>query len=104
MILEAPLHSRTALRVCSRVAAALLGGWFFTWGFTAFGIAGLVALGLRYDEARTALYLVAFLVFLGVLLWALAAASATRVWLVLAGGGAAMATAAWALTTTLLAT
>lgn len=62
---------------------------------TTFGITALVALGVGYDEAHTALMLLAFLVFLGVFLWAFAAPSLARVWLVLAGSGAALTAAAW---------
>lgn len=43
----------------SRIAAALLGGYAFTWGFTALGIAGLAALGVDFHAAETALMLVA---------------------------------------------
>lgn len=83
--------------VVLRIAAALLGGYAFVWGLTTFGITALVAVGVDYDEARTTLMLLAFLVFLVVLLWAFAAASLTRVWVVLAGGGVTLTVAAWAL-------
>jgi hypothetical protein len=86
-----------ALSTVSRIAASLLGGWAFTWGFVALGIASLVAAGMPYGDAKTLMYLLAFLVFLGLFLYAFAAASVLRVWLVLAGGGAAMAGAAWLL-------
>lgn len=94
------MHTPTALQmqIISRIAASLLGGWLFTWGFTTLGIAALVALGMRYGEAQTLLFLLAFIVFLVVFVWAFAAASVKRVWLVLAGGGAAMTLAAWLLT------
>lgn len=86
----------------SRIAAALFGGYAFTWGFTVLGIAGLVALGVDFHEAETGVLLLAFLVFLGMFLWAFAASSLLRVWAVLAGGGAAMTVLAWALQRTLL--
>lgn len=86
------------LPIVSRVAASLFGGWLFSWGFVTLGIAAAVAAGVPYGDARTLLYLLAFLVFLGVFLWAFAAASVARVWLLLAGGGAAMTGAAWLLT------
>lgn len=87
----------TRLHVASRVAASLLGGYAFVWGVASFGISLLVAAGVGFDEARTALYLLAFLVFLAAFCWAFAAASLARVWVVLAGGGATMTLAAWAL-------
>lgn len=84
-------------QVLGRIAASLLGGYAFTWGITTLGITGLVALGVDYHEAHTVLMLLAFLFFLGAFLWAFAARSLARVWLVLAGGGLAMTAAAWAL-------
>lgn len=92
-----------AAHVTGRVAAALLGGYAFTWGFTAFGIAGLAALGWDYHEAETGVLLLAFLVFLGLFLWSFAAASLARVWGVLAGGAVLMSAAASALQRSLLA-
>jgi hypothetical protein len=84
-----------SLRIASRVAAGVFGGWLFTWGFVTLGISTAVAAGLPYNDARTLLFLLAFLVFLGVFLWAFAASSLARVWLLLAGGGAAMTGVAW---------
>jgi hypothetical protein len=81
----------------NRIGAALLGGYAFTWGFTALAIAGLVALGVDFHEAETGVLLFAFLVFLGFFLWAFAAASLARVWALLAGGGVLMTAAAWLL-------
>jgi hypothetical protein len=89
--------------VLSRIAAGIAGGYAFTWGFTSLGIVLLVAAGLPYGEAQTALYLLAFLVFLGLICWAFAAASVVRVWLVLAGGAALMTAAAWAIARALVA-
>ena len=87
----------TALSITSRVAASLLGGYAFVWGFTVLGIALLVLAGMSYHEAQTLAYLLAFLLFLGVLCWAFAAAKVWKVWAVLAGGGVAMTGAAWLL-------
>jgi hypothetical protein len=84
--------------VASRVAAAVLGGYLFTWGLSALIVASNLAAGGDYDEGLTLAYLVAFLAYLTAFLWAFAAKSLTRVWCVLAGGGAAMTGAAWALT------
>jgi hypothetical protein len=46
--------------------------------------------------------MLALLVFLGVFLWAFAAASLARVWAVVAGGTALMSAAAWGLTLVLV--
>lgn len=75
-----------ASKVLGRVSAGLLGSYAFTWCFAALGIAALVALGVDFHEAETGVRLLAFLVFLGVFLWAFAAASLARVWAVLGGG------------------
>ena len=76
--------------VVSRIAASLLGGYAFVWGFTTLGIALLLAAGMNYGDAQTLVLLLAFLVFLAVFCWAFAASSLVRVWAVLAGGGAVM--------------
>jgi hypothetical protein len=83
--------------VASRVAASLVGGYAFTWGFVTLAIALLLIVGMSYDEALTLVYLLAFLVLLFVFCWSFVAASVTRVWVVLAGGGVAMTVAAWLL-------
>lgn len=93
--MAATVPSYTRIHVVSRIAAAVLGGWLFVWGLTTFGIALGVSAGMDYDEARMLLYLVAFLVFLTVFCWSFTAASLTRVWLILAGGGALMTAAGW---------
>lgn len=90
--------THSVARIVSRIAASLLGGYVFVWGFTVLGIALGLAAGVDYEEARMLAYLLAFLVFLGAFLWAYAVASLKRVWLVLAGGGALMTGAAWLLT------
>lgn len=89
-------------RVASRVLASLLGGWCFVWGFVSLGITGLVALHMPYDEAYKLAMLLAFMVFLVVFCWAIAAASLIRVWVVLAGGGTVMTATAWWLRNALL--
>jgi hypothetical protein len=83
------------INVAARIAAAILGGYIFTWGFAVSATSGLVAMGVAYDQARTGTMLFAFLIFLGAFLWSFAAASIVRVWLVLAGGGALMTALAW---------
>jgi hypothetical protein len=84
--------------IASRIAASLLGGYAFVWGFTVLTIALTLAAGMGYDEAQTLAYLLAFLVFLAAFLWTFAARSLARVWAVLAGGGAAMTAVAWLMT------
>jgi hypothetical protein len=83
--------------IASRVAAALLGGYAFTWGFSALLATVQVHAGIGYGDALQLAFLLAFLVYLVALCWAFAAASLARVWLTLAGGGAAMTGAAWLL-------
>ena len=89
------------IAIVSRIAASLIGGYAFVWGFTTLGIALGVAAGMRYLEARTLMYLLAFVVFLVVFCWAFAAARLLRIWTVLAGGGVAMTGIAWALSRSL---
>jgi len=91
---EAAPRGPTHLAILHRLVAALLGGYAFSWGFTALGVSGLVALGVDFHEAETALLLLAFLVFLSLFLWAFAAASITRIWAVLGGGALFMSAAA----------
>jgi hypothetical protein len=83
--------------VVSRIAAALLGGYAFVWGFTTLGIVLAMAAGATYGTAQTSVYLLAFVVFLAAFLWAFAARSVARVWAALAGGGALMTGLAWLL-------
>jgi hypothetical protein len=82
-------------QIASRIAASLLGGYAFVWGFTTLGIMLGVAAGMPYGAAQTLLFLLAFLVFLVCFCWAFFAASIVRVWAVLAGGGALMTGVAW---------
>jgi hypothetical protein len=88
--------------VVSRVAASLLGGYAFVWGFVSLGIALAVAAGMPYGEAQTLLFLFAFLVFLVCFCWAFVERSVTRVWAVLAGGAGLMSGLAWLLSSSLL--
>lgn len=90
------------LPTINRMTAALVGGYFCTWGFTGLGIVGLVALGMSFHEAEIAMLLFAFLVFLGLFLWTFAAANMLRVWAWLTGGGVVMTTAAWVIQRALL--
>lgn len=80
----------TSLQIVSRCLAATVGGWGFVAGLVVFGTAALVAAGMPYAEAQTALYLVAFLVWLALACWVFAARRAVTVWLLLAGGAATL--------------
>lgn len=95
-------RSLTPSHIINRVAAALLGGYAFTWGFCALAMTVAVSLGAGFHDAEQGAYLLAFLVFLAVFLWAFACAHLPRVWLTLAGGGAAMTATAWALQNSIL--
>ena len=88
------------VKVVSRIAAAVFGGYAFVWGFTTLLIALALVLRLPYGDAQTTAYLLAFLVFLAVFIWAFSARHVVLVWLVLGGGGALMTTLAWTLTRT----
>ncbi|GGY33949.1 iron uptake protein [Pseudoduganella sp. SL102] len=85
---SSPLH------IVSRTAAAVLGGYAFTWGVIAFGTALLYAAGMEFHDAEHLSYIVGLLVFLVAFLLTFVARSVSRVWLVLAGGGALLAGAA----------
>lgn len=86
--------------IVARIAAGLLGGYAFTWGFVTLSIALLLVVGMPYGEARTMAYLLAFLVLLVVFCWSFVASSLARVWLVLAGGAGVMTAAGWLLSST----
>ena len=77
-----------------RVAAALAGGYAFTWGVIALGMAALFGAGMAFHDAQGLASLLGFLVFLCAFLWAFAARSLPTVWAVLAGGGVLMSAAA----------
>jgi hypothetical protein len=81
--------------VALRIAAGLLGGYAFTWGFIALAVASLFAAQMDFHDAEAFGYIAGMLVFLVAFLWAFSARSLARVWLVLGGGGALMAAAAW---------
>ncbi|WP_460535198.1 hypothetical protein [Chitinimonas naiadis] len=93
---------KNRLLVLARIAAALLGGYVFTWGLAALAIVALVAAGTDFEEAEHGVMLLAFIVFLLAFLWSFAGRSLVRIWAVLAGGGATMTLAAWLLQRSLL--
>jgi hypothetical protein len=85
------------LNVASRFAAALLGGYAFTFGFVAIcSLAGLAA-GLRFSDSQTLAWMLGVAVYLVALLWAFTPRSTSLVWGVLGGGGLVMGVAAWVL-------
>jgi hypothetical protein len=85
----------SAAGIVSRVAAGVLGGWLFAWGFVALSNMLLLGAGQTYADARTLAYLLAFLVYLAGLCGAFVVRRAWQAWLALAGGGAAMTALAW---------
>lgn len=87
----------TRTQIVSRIAASLLGGWAFVWGFVTLAISAQVFLGQPYAEAHTATMLIAFLLFLVVFCWSFAAGSLPLVWAVLVGGALFMTGAGWLL-------
>jgi hypothetical protein len=90
------------LHVVSRVAASLLGGYAFVFGFTTLGVAVGVSVGMDYHDAEALFFLLAFLVFLLCFFWAFAALRLAQVWAVLAGGGALLTVAGWLVTRSLV--
>ena len=82
--------------------ASVLGGYAFTWGFAALGIAGLVGLGVDFHTAETGVLIVAFLVFLAAFIWSFSVTKLRLVWAWLAGGGIVMTALAWLIQTMLL--
>lgn len=86
------VNSRTLLAL--RAIAAVFLGYGFTWGFIALGTAGMFALGLPFHDAEQLSVILGFLIYLCAFLWAFAARSLARVWIVLAAGAALMAIAA----------
>lgn len=92
--MAATLVSPSRVQVVSRVLAAVVGGYAFCWGLSALGVAGLYGAGMDFHDAEHLSAMLAFLAYLAVFLWAIAARSLVRVWAVLLAGGAAMAGAA----------
>lgn len=84
--------SRTV--VALRVAAALVGGYGFAWGFIALTIAVLYAAGMDLHDAQSLAAMSGILAFATMCLWAFASRSVGAVWAALAGGGLLMAGAA----------
>jgi hypothetical protein len=89
-----------ALLTANRFAAAIVGGFVFSYGFVALATLAGFALGLPFFEAWSLTMMLAIVVYLGALIWGFAARQSWRVWGVLGAGGCAMAAAAWALAPT----
>ena len=87
--------SLTTRHIASRTAVALLGGYAFTWGLIALGIALMYSAGVEFHDAEHLSYIIGLLVFLVAFLVAFAAQGLRRVALVLVGGGAVMTALAW---------
>ncbi|WP_129777602.1 iron uptake protein [Peristeroidobacter soli] len=80
--------------VLGRIAAGVLGSYVLTWGAVALLIAALPSAGLSFEDAENLSGMLAILLYLAAFLWAFSALSLSRVWVVLAGGGAALAVTA----------
>jgi len=79
------------LPLAARVAAAVLGGYGFAWGFIAAGASLAFAAGLDFHDAEFLASMLGVLAFLVAFLWAFAARRLWVVWTVLPGGGALLA-------------
>lgn len=95
-------QSPSASEIVARVAASLLGGYTFVWGLSTLSIALLVLGGQAYDEAQSAVMLLAFLVFLWAFCWAFTAPRLRTVYGVLFGVGTVTSALAWWLAGTLI--
>jgi len=87
--------TQSSLHVFSRLCAGIFGSYAFTWGFIALGASSLIVTGTEFHEAASLTSMLGFLIYLAAFCWAFAAASITRVWVVLAGGGALMTVVGW---------
>lgn len=86
--------STSRVAAALRVAAAVLGGYVFCWGFIALCISGLYALGMAFHDAEHLGSILAFLLYLVAFCWAFVTPRLWRAWAVLIGGGVAMAATA----------
>jgi hypothetical protein len=92
---------RRTAHVGARVAASILGGYVFCFGFVTLGTVLGASCGMPYEEAQTLVHLLVFLVFVGAFCWAFVDRSLLRVWAVLGLGGAVMTALGWGLGRTL---
>lgn len=77
--------------IASRTLAAVLGGYAFTWGLIAFGMAAMVAADMEFHDAEHLTAIIGFLVFLVIFLAAFAVRNINRVWAILLGGAIILA-------------
>jgi hypothetical protein len=82
--------SATRLRVASRVAAAVLGGYVFAWGTVAAVTGLLSATGMEFHDAEFLGAVAGLLAYLVAFLCTVATPRLARAWLVLLGAGALM--------------
>ncbi len=84
------------LQIVNHVAAAIVGGYAFTWGFISLAIGVLFFAGLDFHDAESLASLVGYLVFLTMFLWTFGTRrlNVLKLWIVLVGGGGLMAAAA----------
>lgn len=82
--------SSSSVQIISRIAAAILGGYVFIWGFIALGLSGLYAVGMEFHDAEALSNILGFLLYLVVFLWAFSTANLNRAWLILVGVGLLM--------------
>ena len=85
---------RRALMIALRVAAAVLGGYFLAAGLSALAAEALAQL-LPPSEAVVLMAMLAFLIYLALLIWAFAERRLPRVLLVLGVGGPLAFAAQW---------
>lgn len=89
-----PARFHIAANLALRIAAALPGGYAFTWSAMSALIATLFGCGMDFHDAEQLAAMLGLLLYPCIVLWAFAAISVTRLWLVLIGGGTVMAGAA----------
>lgn len=82
--------SATRLRVASRVAAAVLGGYVFAWGTVAAVTSLLSATGMEFHDAEFLGAVAGLLAYLMAFLCTVATRRLAMAWLVLLGAGALM--------------
>jgi len=89
-----PVTSRSPrLQLAARIAAAVLGGYVFAWGFIATCASLMFAAGMGFHDAEFLGSLLGVLAFLVAFLWTFAARRLWVVWVVLLGGGGLLAAA-----------
>ena len=79
------------LSLLARLAAAVLGGYFFAWGVVAAATSLLVAAGMGFHDAEFLSSLLGVLAYLAAFLWAIATRRLWQACAVLAVGGAGLA-------------